>query len=317
MDHHVARHDTDYSLWGIFARFKWSILGTFGLVVMENLIFIAQPYLIGRTVDGLIAGDYANLKVYIAVALGYVCVTTARMSYDDRTYSKIRAQLSIETVVHQQRAKSSLSETSERTALCDEILGFFESGLFVIVKSIVEIVGAMAMLAYFDWRICLVAFCSMGISQMIWISTRSRVKALFTQRNNQREKKVQEIESGDYQRIVTHFGNIAKIKVKLSDYEAFSSGAFELMGVAVFCFAAFVSTTIDHVTAGMLIACFGYVKSLNNATTRLPNIFHAIVGVNEIGARLQKMAHKGAAMAAHPSAAQAIAPNAVPSNNEA
>lgn len=299
MDQHVSPYDTDYSLWGIFARFKWSILGTFGLVVIENLIFIAQPYLIGRTVDGLIAGDYTNLKVYIAFALCHVCVTTTRMSYDDRTYARIRARLSIETVVHQQRAKSSLSETSERTALCDEILGFFERGLFVIVKSFVEIVGAMVMLAYFDWRICLAAFCSMIVSQLIWISTRSRVKALFTQRNNQREKKVQEIESGSHRRIANHFNSIARIKVKLSDYEAFSSGAFELMGVAVFCFAALVANTIDAVTAGMLIACFGYVKSLNSATTRLPNIFHAIVGVSEIAGRLQAMAPKGAMLPEH------------------
>lgn len=312
MDQHVAHYDTDYSLWGIFARFKWSILVTFSLVVIENLIFIAQPYLIGRTVDGLIAGDYTKLKVYIAVALGYVCVTTTRMSYDDRTYARIRARLSIETVVHQQRAKCSLSETSERTVLCDEILSFFEGGLFVIVKSFVEIGGAMAMLAYFDWRICLAAVCSMIVSQLIWISTRSRVRALFTQRNNQREKKVQEIESGDHQRIANHFNAIARIKVKLSDYEAFSSGAFELMGVAVFCFAAVVANSIDAVTAGMLIACFGYVKSLNNATARLPNIFHAIVGVNEIAGRLQAMAPKGEALSLH----KASTPVAAASNNE-
>lgn len=313
MDQHVEHYDTVYSLWGIFARFKWSILGTFGLVVIENLIFIAQPYLIGRTVDGLIADDYTNLMVYIAVALGHVCVTTTRMSYDDRTYARIRARLSIETVMHQQRAKSSLSETAERTALCDEILGFFERGLFVIVKSFVEIVGAMAMLVYFDWRICLAAVCSMIVSQLIWISTRSRVKTLFTQRNNQREKKVQEIESGDHQRIANHFNSIARIKVKLSDYEAFSSGAFELMGVAVFCFAALVANTIEAVTAGMLIACFGYVKSLNNATTRLPNIFHAIVGVNEIAGRLQEKAHKGAVLSGH----KAAVPAATANSNEA
>lgn len=307
MNQHVAHVDTDYSLWGIFARFKWSILGTFSLVVIENMIFIAQPYLIGRTVDGLIAGSYSNLHVFIAVALVYVCVTTTRMSYDDRTYARIRARLSIETVMHQQRARSSLSETAERTALCDEILGFFEAGLFVIVKSFVEIIGAMAMLIYFDWRICLASVCFMFASQMVWVSTRSRVKSLFTERNNQREKKVQEIESGDPQRVENHFNNLARIKVKLSDYEAFSSGAFELMGVALFCYAAFVATTIDAVTTGMLIACFGYVKSLNNATTRLPNIFHAIVGVNEIAGRLQAMARKGAALAAYGAAVPATA----------
>lgn len=313
MDQNVAHFDTDYSLWGIFTRFKWSILGTFCLVVIENLILIAQPYLIGRTVDGLIAGDYSNLKVYICVALAHVCITTTRMGYDDRTYARIRARLSIETVIHQQRAKSSLSETSERTALCDEILGFFERGLFVIVKSFVEIIGAMAMLAYFDWRICLAAFSSMVVSQLIWISTRSRVKALFTQRNNQREKKVQEIESGNHQRIANHFNSIARIKVKLSDYEAFSSGAFELMGVAVFCFSALVANTIDAVTAGMLIACFGYVKSLNNATTRLPNIFHAIVGVSEIAGRLQAMAPRGALLSGY----KASTPTSATSSNEA
>ncbi|MDQ3289014.1 MAG: ABC transporter six-transmembrane domain-containing protein [Pseudomonadota bacterium] len=293
MVQHASHFSTDYSLWGIFVRFRWSILGTFSLVVVENLIFIAQPYLIGKTVDGLIAGNYFELKIFMAVALVHACVTTFRMGYDDRTYARIRSQLSIETVMQQQRANSSLSETAERTALCDEILGFFERGLFVIVKSAVEIVGAMVMLAFIDWRICVAAFCSMVVSQLIWISTRSRVKALFTLRNDQREKKVQEIESGDYQRISGHFGNIARLKIKLSDYEAFSFGAFELMGIVVFFYAAFVATNLEGVTAGVLVACFGYVKALNNATTRLPNIFHAIVGVNEISGRLQALVTPG------------------------
>jgi ABC-type multidrug transport system fused ATPase/permease subunit len=293
MDQHASLFNTNYSLWGIFKRFKWSIMGTFSLVVIENMVFIATPYLIGRTVDKLIAGSYGGLMFYMGVMLFYVVVTTTRMSYDDRTYATIRSQLSFETVMHHQRAETSLSETAERTALCDEILGFFESGLFVIVKSIVEIVGAMTMLAYIDARICFVAVASMVVSQSIWLATRSRVKALFTLRNNQRERKVAEIESGDINRIRAHFQRIADIKIKLSDYEAFCSGAFELLGVAVFAFAAFAAVRSDGATAGMLIACFGYVKSLNNATTRLPNIFHAIVGVNEIASRLQEKASVG------------------------
>lgn len=290
MDQHVALFSTNYSLWGIFKRFKWSIIGTFSLVVIENLVYISQPFFIGRTVDGLMARSYTNLQQYLCVMVGFIVVSTARKVYDDRTYSTIRSTLSIETVSHQRNANSSLSETSERTTLCDEILGFFESGLFVIVKSIVEIVGAMAMLAYLDYRICLVALCSMAISQTVWRLTRGRVRALFTERNNQRERKVAEIESGDFQRITNHFRKIAAVKVKLSNYEAFSSCSFEMLGVAVFTYAALVSTGIDGITAGALIACLGYVTSLNNAMTRLPNIFHAIVGVNEIGRRLQKMA---------------------------
>ena len=290
MDQHVALFNTNYSLWGIFRRFKWSIIGTFTLVVLENLVYISQPYFIGRTVDGLIAGNYANLQLYMGVMVLFVVLGTARKVYDDRTYSTIRAQLSIETVSHQKRANSSLSETSERTALCDEILGFFESGLFVIVKSTVEIVGAMVMLAYIDYRICLCALCAMVISQLVWYGTRKRVRALFTERNNQRERKVAEIESGDFNRITNHFRKIAAIKVKLSNYEAFSSGSFEVLGIAVFIYAAVVATGISGISAGLLIACLSYVTSLNNATTRLPNIFHAIVGVNEIAKRLQAMA---------------------------
>ena len=281
---------TDYSLWWIFKRYKWPILGTFTLVVLENMLFIAQPKLIGQTVDGLIAGDYLNLKIYIGVMLVYAFLTTFRMGYDDRTYAAIRSELSVETVIHQKRANSSLSETSERTALCDEILGFFENGLFVIVKSFVEVVGAMIMLAYIDIRICIAAGCALIFTQLVWAATRKPVRSLFTQRNNQREMKIAEIESGDYNRITNHFRRIAEIKVKLSDFEAFSFCAFELIGIAVFAYAAFVTISTPGVTAGVLIACFGYIKSQNNAATRLPGIYHAIVGVNEIAGRLQKIA---------------------------
>lgn len=290
MDTPVKIPVTDYSLWGIFKRYKWPILGTFTLVLFENMLFIAQPKLIGMTVDGLIAGDYGDLKIYIGVMLIYAFLTTFRMGYDDRTYATIRSELSLETVIHQKRANSSLSETSERTALCDEIMGFFENGLFVIVKSFVEIVGAMIMLAYIDIRICIAAGCALIVTQLVWVATRAPVRALFTQRNNQREKKVDEIDSGDYDRVKNHFRRIAQIKVKLSDFEAFSFLAFELIGIAVFAYAAFITASTPGVTAGVLIACFGYIKSQNNAATRLPGIYHAIVGVNEIAGRLQKMA---------------------------
>jgi len=277
---------TNYSLWGIFKRFSLPIFGTFTLVVIENLVFISQPYLIGKTVDGLIASQFDDLYLYIIIMVAFITIATFRRIYDTRTYASIRAKLSIETVYHQQKADASLSEISERTALCDEILGFFEAGLFVIVKSFVEIVGSIAMLYYIDERLCLSALIAMILINFIWLCTRSRVRALFTLRNNQREQKVAEIQSKSKERIASHFNKIAALKIKLSNYEALSFGVFEILGISVFIYAAVISTGIEAITAGLLYTCLNYVTSLNNAIIRLPNVFHSIVGVNEISARL-------------------------------
>ncbi|UAA37416.1 hypothetical protein KIH87_11895 [Paraneptunicella aestuarii] len=286
----ITSFSTDYSLWGIFKRFTWPIVGTFVLVVLENLVFISQPYLIGKSVDGLIEGSFDQLYVYIGIMVIFVFMSTFRRIYDTRTYANIRAKLSIETVSHQRNANSSLSATSERTALCDEILGFFEAGLFVIVKSFVEIIGSLVMLAFIDIKLCIAAFCAMVVIQCIWYGTRPYVRDLFTQRNNQREKKVQEIESGNNKRIKAHFLRLAKIKIGLSNYEALSFGAFQIIGISVFIYAAYVTTGLDTITAGLLYTCLNYVTSLNNAIIRLPNVFHSIVGVNEISKRLQHLA---------------------------
>jgi hypothetical protein len=52
------------SLGAIFREYRWSILVTYVLFAVENLLRLAQPFLLGWAIDDLLEHSYRGLLVF-------------------------------------------------------------------------------------------------------------------------------------------------------------------------------------------------------------------------------------------------------------
>ena len=135
------------SLRTIFARFKWRILVTFLLVVLEALIGISFPLLIGVAINGLLEESYTGMFYLAGAGVAALLVGSLRRFYDTRVYSGIYSRIAPEVVALEKEKGSSVSSISARANLLIEFVEFLEQSMPEIVRSVISLIGILVIIA--------------------------------------------------------------------------------------------------------------------------------------------------------------------------
>ena len=69
-------------------------------MLVAHSIFLCEPYIIGKTIDGLIHKDYMWVYVLISVEIFANFFIYRRMVFDTKVYSKIYNNLVINATIH-------------------------------------------------------------------------------------------------------------------------------------------------------------------------------------------------------------------------
>ena len=133
---------------GLAKRFRWSIAGTYALLMVENLFLVATPFLIGLVIDGLISGELGPLWVFFGFAGVAVVVSAFRRMFDTRVYGRIFSQIASETVERDTLADRPVSAVAARITFVRDFADFFEIMLPTAVMSLVMLVGSVLMLVF-------------------------------------------------------------------------------------------------------------------------------------------------------------------------
>ena len=109
------------SLKNIFLRFKWKIIVTFLLLVLENAFTVLLPFVMGLAINDLLDKSINGLLYFAAVYLGHLLTGTLRRIYDTRAYTSIYTIIASETVHHHRQNQVSNSKTITRASLVREL----------------------------------------------------------------------------------------------------------------------------------------------------------------------------------------------------
>src|SRR3712207_8857328 len=52
------------SLWGVFSAYRWRLLFTYGLFNLENLLRLAQPFVLGWAIHDLLQSSSVGLALF-------------------------------------------------------------------------------------------------------------------------------------------------------------------------------------------------------------------------------------------------------------
>jgi ABC-type bacteriocin/lantibiotic exporter with double-glycine peptidase domain len=182
---------TNFSLRGIFQRFRWEILVTFGLLLLENILSVVEPFLFGIAINDLLAGSTRGVLYVTVLELCKLILGVGRRMYDTRTYSDMYASLAPETVEYQKAQETPLSAIIARSQLVEELVEFFEQYLTQGFTSLISAVGAVIMLLVLDIRLfwgCLAAILMIGL---VYTFSEKRIFRLNQALNDEQEQQVE------------------------------------------------------------------------------------------------------------------------------
>jgi ABC-type multidrug transport system fused ATPase/permease subunit len=272
-------------------KHKHQLIFTYFLFSLEMLGGLLRFYFFGEAINGLIKGSYTGLIVLAIVHLSYLIVGTIRHMYDTRTYTAIYTSL-VTKFLSRRYNKIEVSKLSAHSTLAREFVDFLEHDLVYVIEAAYNILGSLVLLFFYDKTV--VGICLAILIPVIIISLLygKKMKQLNKYKNDELEKQVDIISTGNNTDIHHHYNNLRKWQVRISDKEAWNFGFMEVMVLAVVVVSLVLSKNLHSSTimAGSLFAIYSYILKFASGLDTIPYTLQRLSSLSDITRRIELQA---------------------------
>jgi ABC-type multidrug transport system fused ATPase/permease subunit len=272
----------------IMLQHRYRLVLTYILFSIEMLGNLMRPFFLGLAVNDLIKGSYKGLILLSAVHLGWLIIGTIRHRLDTRTYSAIYTSL-VTKFLARRYHKSDVSKLSAHSNLAREFVDFLEFDLAYVVEAFYSIVGSLLLLFFYDTSVVLVCLGILlpvtGFSYLYG----KKMKNLNKQKNDELEKQVDIISTGNNHLIRQHYDNLRKWQIRISDQEAWNFGIMEILILVVIGLALLITnkTAGSGIEAGSLIGIYSYIQRFVSGLDTIPYTVQRLSSLNDITRRIE------------------------------
>ena len=266
---------------------KARLIGTFTLVLAENLLLLTYPVFGGFAINGVLEGNLGKALSYAVVILVIWTVGSVRRAVDTRAFSRIYAEMVVPVILQQRRDGEAVSTISARAALSRELVDFFEMHLPTLVTSLISMVGAVLMLLFIEFWTGLTNLFVL-LFFMLLIPRYSRVNdRLYFRLNNRLERDVHIIEHSGDRELEQHHQLLAEMRIAISNREAAGYAVIGIALILLFAVSFSVMTLRGNANAGHLYAVVSYLWSFAISIDDAPRLLEEISKIRDIGKRIQ------------------------------
>lgn len=272
-------------------KHRYQLIFTYSLFSLEMLGNLLRFYFFGEAINDLIKGSYHGLIVLTVVHLAYLLIGTVRHMYDTRTYSAIYTSL-VTKFLSRRFSKIEVSKLSAHSTLAREFVDFLEHDLVYVIEAGYNLLGSLILLFFYDKTIVLIC---LGILAPVIIVSHfygRKMKMLNRQKNDELEKQVDIISTGNNTVIREHYNNLRKWQVRISDKEAWNFGFMEIMVLLVIGVSLLVSTQMhgSTVLAGSLFGIYSYILKFASGLDTIPYTLQRLSSLSDITRRIELQA---------------------------
>jgi ABC-type multidrug transport system fused ATPase/permease subunit len=275
------------NLWQMFVANRGRILITYALFNLENLVRLAQPFVLGWAISDLLHGSCEGLLIFVAQHLAHMLLGAGRRMYDTRAFTAIYTTLAADLVHEQRQNGVETSTVAARSSLARTLVDFFEHDVPNLLFAVYSLVGSLVILLCYDGVIallCLALLIPLGLIN-VYYSRRSMF--LTGCLNDQLEREVGVIGRASKQELHAHFSLLSRWRIKLSDSEAFNFSLMEIFILGLLAAVLMRSCQMTGSDAGSIFAVFRYVLMFAMGLDSVPVLVQQISRLRDISVRVQ------------------------------
>jgi len=261
---------------------------TYVLFSLEMTGALLRPFFLGMAINDLMEHSYRGLILLSLVHFVWLVIGTIRHRYDTRTYSAIYTSLVTHFLSRKIKAKE-VSKLSAHSTLAREFVDFLEFDLVYIIEAVYNILGSMILLFFYQSSVVLLCLAILLPVMAISYFYGKKMKRLTQLKNDELEKQVNVISSGDSNAIRKHFNNLRKWQIRISDQEAWNFGMMELMVMVVIALSLLITNQVAGTTvlAGNIIGIYNYILKFVSGLDTIPYTVQRITALNDITQRIR------------------------------
>lgn len=276
----------------LLKHFRWRVVFTWFLVLVENALLALIPLFIGRGIDALLADETDALWEISIVMAVLIVVSVGRRIYDTRAYGTMRVWFGSELVRRIGERQTSL--VNARLDMSREMVDFLEEHIPELLTAIVQIVISIIILWFYDAQLGVSALCLIVLLCIIYGLFHKRFYLLNSDLNAQKEQQVKVLEERQHKSLLSHLNYLRRHEIRLSDTEAILYGVIFAGMFAFILTNLWLASTIPAVTAGIIFAILSYSWALVESGVALPMVLQQWSRLSEIRERLNETSSNSA-----------------------
>lgn len=272
----------------LFLTNKVGVISTYFLFSLEILSHLLSPYLLGNAVDDLINKSYHGFLIFCSFYFIRIFVSMFRRMLDTRIYTKIYTDLVTKFLSAKNIKQKDVSKLNAHAVLAKEFVNFLEADLANVMYGLFTVIGAVVMLFFYNWYVTCI--CLFILIPVILLSRffGKRIMRLTTSYNNEFEKQVDIISSGNPNAIDNHYNSLRDLDIKKSNQDAYSFGTMEILSLIMILASLIVlSGTTGVITAGTIIGVYEYIIRFSEGLDIIPYIVERYAQLSDITTRIE------------------------------
>jgi len=254
-------------IYKIFKQHRRQLLFIYIFMLIAELSNLATPFLLGKSIDGLINGTWEWLVLLGGSYFLSTFFNYKRMVYDTKVYTLIYNNIVFRFL---RQPQHDTSTKIARTDMAHDIVNVLEGYVHYYIATIVTIIGSIGFIYSENWQVgVLVSIAFVFILAAVTISY-GKIKQAIKLRNTHHERKGDAIQSG-YAASVLFFNRRRQLDIFASTLQG-KSWFLIMMIKNIFLFIAIILLvlTTQHVTIGNVITVYSYVNNFLIALLSVP-----------------------------------------------
>ena len=275
----------------LMKKHRYQLILTYCLFSLESLGALLRPFFLGEAVNDLMHGSYHGLILLTIVHVAYLIIGTIRHMYDTRTFTAIYSALVLQ-FLSRRIGKAQISKMSAHSTLAREFVDFMEFDLVYVIEAMYNLFGSLVLLYFYNHSVVLICLAILLPVSAISYFYGRKMKRLNRMKNDELEKQVDIISSGNKHNMQQHYNNLRKWQIRISDQEAWNFGFMELMVAVVIAAALFVTHNVIGTTvlAGNLIGIYNYILKFVSGLDTIPYTVQRLTSLTDITRRIELQA---------------------------
>ena len=271
----------------LFRTNRRSILATYSLFCFENLLRMIQPFVLGLAIDDLLSQSYRGTGLLALQHLSWLLMGTARQVCDTRVFSAIYADLASRLVTQQRHQDIDISRVIARSSMSRSYVEFFEQHLPLILGAMWSVVGALLMLAVYDWHLVLWCVGLILPTVLLNLSYARQTQILSHDLHDHLEREVGVLRSGSQTAVETYYRSVGACRIHLSDVKAINFSLMELFVLGLMIATLVQYCTLNEVHAGEGFAVFRYVLLFVTGMDSVPKTVAQLSRLKDVHTRIR------------------------------
>ena len=267
----------------IFKQYKRELTWIYLFMLFTELSIISTPFLLGKSIDGLIAGNWCwvillGISYFLSNFFNY-----KRMVYDTKVYTSIYNNIALTFL---KKDDVDVSTKIARTDMAHEVVNVLEGYVHYYIATIVTIIGSLIFIYSENWQVgALVSVAVIFITSSVFVLYK-KIRQGIQVRNNHYEKKANSIESG-YLSSESFFNRRRKIEI----YESTIQGknwflVNSIKYVFLLISIVLLVTTTKDITIGSVITVYSYVNNFLISLMSAPVAIEMFLRISDVLKRL-------------------------------